>query len=143
MKIDPDLIKLLMQMGYMAINMNRLNEAKTIFRGLAKARPDISYPKIGLGCTAIANGDFASAIEILNGATTMESTETERDLCRSILGIALKLEGRHDESQEVLNQLRTEGAHETAIGIADKFMEESGLGDVNGESDRMSLEIGY
>jgi Flp pilus assembly protein TadD len=122
MKIESDLLKLLMEMGFLAVNTGRLGEAAVIFKGVARARPNSAYPRIGLGCVAMGRGDYAGAAEILNNAPATE--RAERDLCQGFLGMALKLDGRSDECREVLHQLQAEGENEVAVRMAGRLMEQ-------------------
>jgi lipopolysaccharide biosynthesis regulator YciM len=122
MKIDPDLLKLLMEVGFMATNGGRLKEATTIFKGVSCARPQSAYPRIGLGCVAMGYGQYAQAVEILREAPAQEAGE--RDLCQGFLGMALKLGGFHDECRRVLTRLQDEGQNEVAVRMADKLLEE-------------------
>lgn len=122
MKIDSNLLKLLMEMGFLAVNTGRLGKAAVIFKGVAQARPESVYPHIGLGCVAMGRGDYAGATEILNNAPVTE--RAERDLCQGFLGMALKLDGRHGESRQVLIRLQTEGENEVAVRMAGRLMEQ-------------------
>jgi Flp pilus assembly protein TadD len=122
MKIDSDLLKLLMEMGFLATNNGRLREATTIFKGLTRARPQSVYPKIGLGCVAMGSGQFTQAVEILRNAPAQ--VPGERDLCQGFLGMALKLGGFQDECRTVLTQLQAEGQNEVAVRMAGKLLEE-------------------
>lgn len=122
MKIDSDLLKLLMEMGFLAVTSGRLGEAAVIFKGVAQARPSSAYPRIGLGCVAMGRGDYEGAVDVLSGAPATE--QAERDLCQGFLGMALKLAGRHDECREVLSQLQVEGENETAVRMAGRLMGE-------------------
>ncbi|MEJ2643248.1 MAG: tetratricopeptide repeat protein [Desulfosarcinaceae bacterium] len=120
MKIDTDLLKLLMEVGFMATNSGRLPEAATIFKGLSRARPQSVYPQIGLGCVAMGSGQFAQAVEILKAAPAQ--ADGERDLCQGFLGMALKLGGFQEECRSVLTQLQSEGQNEVAVRMAGKLM---------------------
>jgi Flp pilus assembly protein TadD len=120
MKIDSDLLKLLMEMGFLAINAGRLGEAETIFQGVAQARPNSGYPQIGLGCVAMGRGDYDKAAEILRDSPAKE--QEERDLCMGFMAMALKLNGRNAECQDVVSRLQAEGKNEVAVRMADKLL---------------------
>jgi Flp pilus assembly protein TadD len=121
MKIDSDLLKLLMETGFMAANGGRLGEAETIFKGLAVARPGSVYPQIGLGCVAMGRGEFEQAAEILRAAPAGE--RGEQDLCQGFLGMALRLGGNEDECRAVLTRLQDEGENPVAVRMAGKLLE--------------------
>ena len=121
MKIDSDLLKVLMEMGFLAIKAGKLGEAETIFQGVAQARPTSGHPQIGLGCVAMGRGDFDKAVEILEGAPAKE--REERDLCMGFLAMALKLDGRSEECREVVARLQAEGKNEVAVRMAGRMME--------------------
>jgi Flp pilus assembly protein TadD len=120
-KIDSDLLKLLMEVGFMATNTGRLEEAAAIFEGVASARPKSAYPCIGLGCVAMGLGRFPEAVEILKQAPAGEPDEHE--LCQGFLGMALKLGGDHDEGRSVLTDLQTRGQNAVAVNMAAKLLE--------------------
>lgn len=121
MEIDSDLLKLLMEIGFLATDQGRLKEAGAIFEGVAKARPNSAYPRIGLGCVAMGLGEFDRAIELLNAAPAKD--DGERDLSLGFLGMALKLAGRNDESRIVLSRLLDNGGNEAAVRMAGRLLE--------------------
>lgn len=121
MKIDSDLLKLLMEVGFMATNKGSLNEATVIFNGLTCARPQSAYPRIGLGCVAMGYGKYNQAVEILREAPAQ--APGERDLCQGFLGMALKLGGSHDECRSVLTQLKDDSQNEVAVRMAEKLLD--------------------
>lgn len=121
MKVDSDLLKLLMEMGFLSTKMGRLEEAETIFCGVAQARPQSAYPQIGLGCVAMGRGDISKAVDILSGAPSTEPAE--RDLCMGFLAMALKLGGLGEECRKVSTRLQSEGVNEVAVRMAGKLME--------------------
>jgi len=121
MKIDSDLLKLLMEVGFLATKSGMLADAETIFQGVAAARPNSGYPHIGLGCVAMGHGDFEKAVEILEGAPSKE--RAERDLCMGFLAMAFKLSGRNDECRDVVAQLKSEGENEVAVRMAERTLE--------------------
>lgn len=123
MKFDSNLMKLLMEVGFLATNNTGQPEAaSTIFKGVAKARPQSAYPQIGLGCAAIVQRNFSEAVEILRSAPASE--RSERELCNGFLGLALKLGGYREESSSVLAQLQQEGENEVAVRMASSLLEE-------------------
>ena len=122
MKIDPDFLKLLMQMGFLATRKFRLAEAGVIFNGVAKARPESPFPQIGLACVAMGYGNAPKAIEILNDAPVKDRNAWA--LRQGFLGMALKLEGRGDECRTILTQLQEEGGNQAAVRMAGKLLKE-------------------
>lgn len=121
MNIDSDLLKLLMEVGFIATNNGRPGDAETIFGGLSQVRPNSGYPRIGLGCAAMARGDIPKAVDILRSAPYQDKEEHE--LCQGFLGMALKLGGYEDECRSVLNQLISEGNNQVAVRLAENLME--------------------
>ena len=120
MKFDSNLLKLLMEVGFLATKTGRLNDAATIFQGVAWARPKSGYPHIGLGCVAMGQGNFEKAVEILTDAPAKE--RAERDLCMGFLAMALKLNGRNDECRDVVSRLKNEGENEVAVRMAERML---------------------
>ena len=122
MKIDPDFLKLLMQMGFLATRKFKLAEAGVIFNGVAKARPESPFPQIGLACVAMGYGNAPKAIQILNEAPVKDRNAWA--LRQGFLGMALKLEGRAVECRTILTQLQDEGGNAAAVRMADKLLTE-------------------
>lgn len=120
MKIDSNLLKVMMEIGFLGTRHSRLNESATVFGGIAKARPKSAYPQIGLGSVAMGHGDFSKAVDILRNSPATE--QAERDLCDGFLGMALKLAGYEDESRTVLIRLKKEGVNEAAIRMSNTLL---------------------
>lgn len=120
MKIERNLLKCLMEVGYMAANTKRLKAADIIFNGLVAARPQSPYPQFGLGYVAICRGKFHQAMDIFKAAPV--KTPRDYDMCQGYIGMTLKLAGQTDEAHTVLTQLQTEGQNEEAVRIARKLL---------------------
>lgn len=120
MKIDSNLLKAMMEIGFLGTRHGRLNESATVFGGIAKARPNSAYPRIGLGSVAMGHGDFSRAVDIFRAAPATE--QAERDLCDGFLGMALMLAGYKEESRTVLTRLKEEGVNEAAIRMSDTLL---------------------
>lgn len=121
MEIDIELLKLLMQMGFLATHKGRLGEAAAIFEGVNQARPNSAFPHIGLGCVAMGRGDFSKAVEVLRNAPA--TLTSERELCNGFMGLAFKMDGQAEESRTILTQLLNEGENEVAVRMAGKLLE--------------------
>lgn len=121
MEINAELLRLLMEMGFMATNKGHLGEAAAIFEGVNQARPNSAFPHIGLGCVAIGRGEFTKAVEVLRNAPA--NAPAERELCNGFMGLALKLGGSAEESRSVLSQVANEGENEVAVRMAGMLLD--------------------
>jgi tetratricopeptide (TPR) repeat protein len=121
MEIDSELLKLLMEIGFLAGDKGRLPEAQTIFEGVSKARPQSAYPYIGTAYVAMNKSEFEKAIAILRDAPHQDAKEKE--ISGGFLGMALKFAGYNEEAQRVLSDIKENGIDEIAINMASVLLE--------------------
>lgn len=111
-----ELLKMLMEIGFVAKDNGFLVEAEKIFEGVSKCRPYCAYPVIGIATVAMNRGQFKKAVDILHCAPIQDSME--KQLRDSFLGKALKLAGYIESAREILNDIIKNGTYDVAINMA-------------------------
>ena len=121
MEIDSKLLKLMMEIGFLAADKGQLAEAETIFYGVSKARPNSAYPYVGAGYVAMNKNEFEKAIAILRNAPHQDAKEKE--LSGGFLGMALKFAGYNEEAHRLLSDIKENGVNNTAVKMASVLLE--------------------
>ncbi len=99
--VTPTLVKLLAEIGFLAISQGQLADARIIFTTLRAFRPDQDFPAIGMALIAIAENAPHNAITLLQ--EQIPRVPDSRNL-HAFLGLALLFAGRHDDSRRLLRQ---------------------------------------
>jgi predicted Zn-dependent protease len=121
MKVEIELLRLLVEIGFLAESRGMLFEAETIFEGVSKYRPNSAYPLIGKASVIMNKGEFKEAISILSNAPYQDNKEKE--LRDSYLGKALKLAGYNNEANNVLKNVKENGTYDMAVNYANALLE--------------------
>lgn len=104
--VEPDLlpedVRLLTELGFCAIGGARTKEARLIFAGLMRMRPQRSFPYVGMAMAHIAAHQASEAIDVL-GSVTLDDAAERADI-DAFRGLALQLAGRQGESRQVLER---------------------------------------
>ncbi|WP_028320246.1 tetratricopeptide repeat protein [Desulfatiglans anilini] len=103
MQFPADLLKLLMQIGFIASGTGYYREAETIFSGIQAMSPQSEFPSIGKAVNKLNEMDPESAIQIL----TSEALEInpESDLAKAFLAQAFRQAGLNDRGQTLCNDI--------------------------------------
>jgi hypothetical protein len=123
MEIDTKLIRLLMEVGYLAGGHGFFKESETIFEGLKAVRSESEYPIIGLAITKMNAKKNDEAVEILREQALKLNPDS--DMAKCFLGLSLKLSGMNHESRKVLEDVVENGNSEEAVNMARSFLETS------------------
>ncbi len=103
MNVETECLRLLGKIGFMACLEDSLpKEAEKIFSAAVLARPDQPTPYIGLALSNMGIGDFSKAIELLRDKAL--KIDPGHDRAKVLLSMALKMDGRASESQELLEE---------------------------------------
>ncbi len=121
MEFDTALVKLLMEVGYLATGNGFSDEARTIFRGVAAARPESEYPLIGLAVVEMNEGNLQEAVRLLEKARKLNP---ESWLAASFMGLAYKLSGETTKSRAVLEEVVARAKDATAVSMARALLAE-------------------
>ena len=101
--VDTELVRILMDVGFVATGSGRHEQAKIIFKGLAAVRPESELPWIGLAVVLMNTGNPDEAALLLRDKGLQINPGS--CLARSFLGLAHKLSGHGAEAERVLNSV--------------------------------------
>ena len=94
-------LQTLASIGFCAVNMGNMVSARTIFEGLAAARPDHETPGIGLAMSHYMVDEFEAAEDILRA---LMRDKPDCRLAGVHLALCLLLAGRKDEAVPLLRE---------------------------------------
>lgn len=122
MKTDEEMLKLLMQIGFLASGRGNISEAETIFSGVQARQPESAYPLIGRAVNRMNDLDYDGAIRILIGEALERNPGN--DLAKGFLGFALRKAGLDEQSREVCREVVDAGRDEVAVAMARAVLED-------------------
>ena len=97
-------LQTLAEIGFCAVSTGNILPARTIFEGLAAARPGHEAPRMGLAMSHYMVDEFAAAEDILRG---LMRDKPEFRLAGVHLALCLILAGRKDEAVPLLQEAAT------------------------------------
>jgi hypothetical protein len=115
-EIGTPLVRLMMEIGYMAAGNGFSAEAEAIFEGVRAVRPGSEVPIIGLAVTRMNTGRPLEAVSLLERQALRLSPGSE--LALGFLGLALKLAGHTSRSQWVFEDLAARATNPCAGAMA-------------------------
>jgi predicted Zn-dependent protease len=107
--LDSGDVRLLTEIGFLAMRYGRCEEARSIFSAVKALRPDQDAGHIGTALIDMLEGDLDTAIAALEKLPTS-------DAARAFLGMALLKQGAAAEAQSVLLDVAG-SAPDTAHGV--------------------------
>jgi len=113
---DREVQRRLLEIGFLAAGMGRLEEAEVIFGCLRELRPESEFPSIGLALTYLNAGRSDDAIHRLEREAL--AIQPESLTASAYLGLALQLAGRNEESRRILRRVVREGREPEATALA-------------------------
>lgn len=119
MNVTTELVRDLMEIGYVAAGRGLAPLAEQIFAGVEAARPESDAPAIGRAVAALNAGEPADAAEILRNSL---QTHPESDVVRAFFGLALRRAGMTQQSDQVLNELVATSRDPSAAALADAIL---------------------
>jgi hypothetical protein len=115
-EIGTPLVRLMMEIGYLATGNGFSAEADLIFEGLRAVRPASEIPIIGLAVTRMNSGRHFEAVSLLQEQALRLCPGSE--LAQGFLGLALRLAGHTGRSQSVLEDLAAKATNPCAGAMA-------------------------
>lgn len=110
--LGADEVRLLTQVGYLAAGWGRVAQAECIFAALQQERPQQSFALLGVPTALLNAGRHFEAVQRLQAIAPLPEGE-EADMVGAFLGLALQLDTRNAQAQQVLRPL-AEKARTTA-----------------------------
>ncbi|MDR1255850.1 MAG: hypothetical protein LBJ94_02930 [Puniceicoccales bacterium] len=121
-EICTDLVKTLLETGYVAVGRGLQVHAEDIFNGLIAARPESELPVVGLSVCKMSFGDFATATALLTKQALAINPSSE--IAKCFLGVVSHYCGAAQQSLSIMSDLISNGTDETAINIAKNVVNE-------------------
>lgn len=101
--LDPDDIRLLTQIGFIAAARADVQRAEVIFGALLCVRPERSFGHIGIATALLNAGRASDAVMQLEHAQLRPGEDA--DMVQAFLGLALQLDARASEAMRVLRNV--------------------------------------
>lgn len=121
-EIGTPLVRLMVEIGYLAGGNGFTDEAEAVFDGLRAVRPESEVPVIGLAVTRMNAGRPLDAVALLEGEALRLNPGS--DLARGFLGLALRLAGHASRSHSVLEEVAATATDESAGRMARALLAE-------------------
>jgi hypothetical protein len=121
-EICTDLVKTLLEIGYVAIGRGLQSHAEDIFQGLSTARPESELPIVGLAVCKMNFGDFASASKLLVEDALVINPSSS--IAKCFLGVVSHYCGAKSEALIIMNEVLENSNDNSAINIAKSVIEE-------------------
>ena len=115
-KFSGELIRLLIDVGYVATGIGDKKSADSIFEGVLAARPNSELAHVGYAFSKLAFGEFTAASNLL--MSKAYSLNPESKLIRAMYGFLLYTTGRVGECGFVMNEVLSSN---DADGELDQF----------------------
>lgn len=115
--LEPELLKRLSEVGYMACFKGLINEGEIVMEAVYTDSPDKTPVKIGLAVAKISAMKYDEAIGILQNQVLV--AEPDNMTAKCFLGLALQEKGNKSEGAQVLTEVQQMGGeHEKTIASA-------------------------
>lgn len=102
-KFSGELIRLLVDIGYVATGIGDKKSAESIFEGVIAARPNSELAHIGYAFSKLSFGEFTAASNLLMNKAY--SLNPDSKLIRAMYGFLLYITGRTGECGFVMNDI--------------------------------------
>ena len=119
---DGETIKLLTEVGFLAIRRNRFTEASCIFETLAQFRPHADFPILGLALIDLSKGLHEVAIHRLTKALTTQPESTD---LQSFLCLALFIAGHYEKVEQLAGQLTQDTSNPDTLHLLQTLTQEA------------------
>ncbi len=113
-------IRLLAAIGFISARSGLAEQSRKIFEGLAIARPESTFPYIGLALTNLCIGAPDTAVEILK-VRGLKAVPNDSEL-RAWLAIAFHYSGQVVDAGQVCDQLQSEYGGPEVLSTLNKVL---------------------
>jgi hypothetical protein len=121
-EICTDLVKLLFEIGYVAVGRGLQSYAEGIFNALIAARPKSELPVVGMAVCKMSFGDFALAYKVLVEKALVINPES--DIAKSFLGMVSHCCGATKETVAIVSEVADDVKDAGAVGMAKAVLSE-------------------
>lgn len=112
-------VRLLADIGFMALSAGLFREAEVIFQGVDAARPNGEAGPIGLAMLRMADNDLEQAIAILK-------SQRRSVAAKAYLGLALARQGDRERARKTLKSVIDRAAESPFAALAEAGLQELG-----------------
>jgi predicted Zn-dependent protease len=120
--IPSELLRLLIDVGYVATGNGKKDDAEVIFESVVAARPNDEQPYILYSFMRMVFGEYAEAAKLL--VEKALKINPGSDMARTFYGMLLYQVGRRGESNFIFNQLKENGKDEDALLLVERILQE-------------------
>jgi predicted Zn-dependent protease len=121
-EIPAEMIRFLVDMGYLATGSGRKQDAENIFEAVLAARPGDVLPLVACSFMRIVFGEYVEASHLLiDRALKIDPTH---EMAQVFYGLLLYQVGRKGESSLILKRIIDNGKDQDAITLAESIMGE-------------------
>lgn len=114
-EIDKEDVRLLTDVGFLALSYGDLGAAATIFKAVHIARPESEAGPLGLALADLAKGDVDAALETLRKLPPSDPVQL-------YLAIALWRSGDREAAEDVFNDLKKTASGTPYADIAEEYL---------------------
>jgi len=97
-EFDSETVKMLAEIGFIAVSYGLADEAESIFKAFKVMRPEQEAGPLGLSLAAMTRGNVDEALAHLDGAPPTDTIQTYR-------GLALLRKGDQETASEILSEI--------------------------------------
>lgn len=121
MEASTELVRLLMEIGFVGMEAGLADDAIKVFDGVQAVRPDSEMPLIGRSIVQMSVNRPEDAVATLETATKMNPKSL---FVKSYLGMALKLAGKSWKGRAVLNDVVATKGDAAAVALAQRLLQD-------------------
>jgi Tfp pilus assembly protein PilF len=120
--IPSEMLRLLINVGYVATGSGKKKNAEDIFEGVIAARPQSELPYVAYAFMRMAFGEYNEASKLL--VENALRINPENEMAKTFYGLLLYQIGRKNESHTILSQLEQNGKDADAVLLAECIIKE-------------------
>ncbi|MDR1366760.1 MAG: hypothetical protein LBJ13_02525 [Puniceicoccales bacterium] len=115
--IPAEMLRLLVNIGYVATGSGKKKHAEVIFEGVIAARPQNELLYVAYAFMRMVFGEYTEASKLLMEKALRINPDSE--IAKAFYGMLLHQVGRRGESYVILNQVKENGKDVDAIALAE------------------------
>lgn len=119
--VTEDDLVMLYELGLLARELGKLQQAEAIFLGILNMRSRVAGGYMGLSSIYMDQGRLDEALQLLQTTVTLEGKH--RDLGQAFLGSTLLRAGRAREAERILRPVAESGRENNGVTLAQRLLE--------------------
>jgi len=122
MDFESRLASLLMELGLMASSYGWRDDAEHILAGLLAMRPHAEEPFVALALMHMMDAKYDEAVAVLREKAI--PLHPQSDILHAFLALALRLDGKVSESDQIAEHVISKGKNANAIRLSETMLRE-------------------